>query len=96
MKGRWFKKIRRVSPDYPARLAMVPLRNDEITDGTTNRNGAAIPSPNPGHNRDRNVGRSSDGPRSVDGAPTGSAPSVDARVTRGCRRSSNAPGADDP
>jgi len=50
--GMVVKKIWRDSPDYPARLAMIPLRNDEVTDGTTNRNGAAIPSPNHGHNRD--------------------------------------------
>jgi hypothetical protein len=78
---------------------MGPFRNDEVTDGTTTtRDGAAIPSPNPGHNHnsDSNVRRSSDGARSVDGAPTRSAPSSDVHVTRGCRHSSNAPGAGVP
>src|SRR5262249_20987990 len=100
--GLVFKKIWRASPDNPAGAPYSHLATIDVADETTNHNGAAIPSPNPrhnpgqNHNLDRNVGRSSDGARSVGGAPIRSAPSVDARVTRGCRHRGNAPGADAP
>src|SRR5262249_39865701 len=92
--GMVVKKIWRASPDNPAGTPYFLLVTIDIADGATSHDGAAIPSPNPGHNRDCNVHRS--GARSVDGAPIRSAPSVDVHVTRGCFRSSNAPIADVP
>src|SRR5262249_24555488 len=92
------KKIWRASPDNPAGTPYSLLATIDVADETTNHNGAAIPSPNRGHppRHNHNRDRSSDGARSVGGAPIRSAPSVDARVTRGCRHRGNAPGADVP
>jgi hypothetical protein len=50
--GMVVKKIWRASPDNPAGTPYSLLATIDVADGTTNRNGAAIPSPNPGHNRD--------------------------------------------
>ena len=50
--GMVVKKIWRASPDNPAGAPYSLLATIDVADGTTNRNGAAIPSPNHGHNRD--------------------------------------------
>jgi len=50
--GMVVKKIWRASPDNPTGTPYFILATIDVADGTTNRNGAAIPSPNHGHNRD--------------------------------------------
>jgi len=50
--GMVVKKIWRASPDSPPGAPYSLLATIDFADGTTNRNGAAIPNPNPGHNRD--------------------------------------------
>jgi hypothetical protein len=50
--GMVVKKIWRSRPDNPAGTPYSLLAKLDVADGTTNRDGAANPSPNPGHNRD--------------------------------------------
>ena len=50
--GMVVKKIWRASPDNPAGAPYSLLATLDVTDGTTNHDGAANPSPNLGHNRD--------------------------------------------
>jgi len=51
MNGWWIKKWRAI-PDNPAGTPYFLLAMINVSDGTTNRGGPAIPSPNPGHNRE--------------------------------------------
>jgi len=46
------KKIWRSRPDNPVGTPYSLLAKLDVADGTTNRDGAANPSPNHGHNRD--------------------------------------------